>query len=207
MLQKDRTGKGHDLQIQRTKQWIFEAMLLLLEKKPYDQIGISEITEKAGVARTSFYRNFTGKDDVILQYLDSILSDCVFQIIKEEKKENGQKVFLLHSPIPQLCKQRENLKKLLDAGLDMLLLKHFIDWLDAMIDQRSKGLAKREKLMLRWTAKFLAGGLLHVVVDWIINEPAMTEKQLVAAFDEFIRLYEPGEGSAVKIVLKYKSDA
>jgi hypothetical protein len=87
-----------------------------------------------------------------------------------------------------------------------LLLKHFIDWLDAMIDQRSKGLAKREKLMLRWTAKFLAGGLLHVVVDWIINEPAMTEKQLVAAFDEFINLYEPGEGSAVKIVLKYKSD-
>jgi len=208
MLQKERTGKGHDLQIQRTKQWIFEAMLLLLDKKPYDQIGISEITEKAGVARTSFYRNFTGKDDVILQYLDAILSDCVFQIIKEKKKKNGQKVFLLHSPIPQLCKQR-NLKKLLDMdkGLNLLLLKHFLDFVDAIIDQHSKNLLKQEKLMFRWTAKFLAGGLLHVIVDWIINEPAMTEKQLVAAFDEFIRLNEPGEGSAVKIVLKYKSEA
>jgi hypothetical protein len=37
-------GKGHVLQIQRTKQWIFEAMLLLMDEKPYNQIGISEIT-------------------------------------------------------------------------------------------------------------------------------------------------------------------
>jgi AcrR family transcriptional regulator len=195
--------KGHGLQIQRTKRWIFEAMLLLLDEKPYGQIGISEITEKAGVARTSFYRNFTGKDDVILQYLDDILSDCLFQIIKE-KGENGQKIFSLRLPIPQLHEQRGNLKKLLDLdkGLSLLLLKHFLDWVDAMIDQHSKDLLKREKLTFRWTVKFLAGGFLHVILDWIHNESAVPEEQLSAAFDEFIRLYEPGEGGAVKIVME-----
>jgi AcrR family transcriptional regulator len=213
MLHKKRTAagqsaaKGHALQIQRTKQWIFEAMLLLMDKKPYDQIGISEITEKAGVARTSFYRNFTGKDDVILQYLDAILSDCVFQLIKE-KGQQGQKIFSLRLPIPQLRKQRETLKKLLDLdnGLNLLLLKHFLDFVDAMVDQHSKNLLKREKLMFRWTAKFLSGGFLHVIIDWINNESAMPEEQLLAAFDEFIRLYEPGEGSAVKLVVEYQAD-
>jgi AcrR family transcriptional regulator len=198
------TGKGHGLQIQRTKRWIFEAMLLLLDEKPYEQIGISEITKKAGVARTSFYRNFTGKDDVILQYFDDILSDCLFQIIKE-KGQNCQKIFSLHLPIPQLREQKGNLKKLLDMdkGLNLLLLKHFLDWVDAMIDQHSKDLLKREKLMFRWTLKFLAGGFLHVIIDWINNESAMPEEQLLAAFDEFIRLYEPGEESKVKIVMEY----
>jgi AcrR family transcriptional regulator len=215
MLHKERAAeecsrsadKGHVLQIQRTKQWIFEAMLLLLDKKPYDQIGISEITEKAGVARTSFYRNFTGKDDVILQYLDDILSDCVFQIIKE-KGQNGQKIFSLRLPIPQLREQRGNLKKLLDMdnGLNLLLLKHFLDFVDAMVDQLSKNLLKREKLMFRWTAKFLAGGFLHVIIDWINNKSAMPEEQLLAAFDEFIHLYEPKEGSAVKIVVEYQQE-
>jgi AcrR family transcriptional regulator len=202
------TDKGHSLQIQRTKQWIFEAMLLLLDKKPYEQIGISEITEKAGVARTSFYRNFTGKDDVILQYLDDILSDCMFQIIKG-KEQNGQKIFSLRLPIPQLRKQRENLKKLLelDNGLDLLLLKYFLDFEDAMIDQHSKNLLKREKHIFRWTAKFLSGGFLNVIIDWINNESATPEEQLLAAFDEFIHLYEPKEGSAVKIVVEYQIDA
>jgi AcrR family transcriptional regulator len=205
MLQKGSADKGHSLQIQRTKQWIFEAMLLLLDEKPYEQIGISELTEKAGVARTSFYRNFSGKDDVILQYLDDILSDCVVQIIKK-RGENDQKIFSLHLPIPQLCEQRGNLKKLLDMdkGLNLLLLKHFLDWVDAMIDQHSKDLLKREKLIFRWTAKFLAGGFLHVIIDWINNESAMPEEQLLAAFDEFIRIYEPGEGRAVKVVVEYK---
>jgi AcrR family transcriptional regulator len=207
MLQKEKTGKGHDLQIQRTKRWIFEALLLLLEKKPYDQIGISEITEKAGVARTSFYRNFTGKDDVILQYLDDILSDCMFQIIKGNG-QNGQKIFSLRLPSQQLLKQRENLKRLLelDNGLDLLLLKYFLNFEDDMIDQHSKNLLKREKLMFRWTAKFFTGGFLNVIIDWINNESATSEEQLLAAFDEFIHLYEPKKGSAVKIVLKYKSD-
>jgi AcrR family transcriptional regulator len=215
MLHKERTvvelgqnaDKGHGLQIQRTKQWIFEAILLLLDKKPYDQIGISEITEKAGVARTSFYRNFTGKDDVILQYLDDILSDCVFHLIKE-KEQNGQKIFSLHLPIPQLRKQRETLKKLLDLdnGLNLLLLKHFLDFEDAMINQHSKNLLKREKLIFRWTAKFLTGGFLHLIIDWINDESAVPEAQLLAALDEFIHLYEPREGSAVKIVVEYQTD-
>jgi hypothetical protein len=87
------------------------------------------------------------------------------------------------------------------------LLKHFLDFVDAMIDQHSKNLPKREKLMFRWTAKFLTGGFLHVIIDWINNEPAMPEEQLLAALDEFIHLYEPGEGSAVKLVVEYQTDA
>jgi AcrR family transcriptional regulator len=206
MLQKEHANKGHILQIQRTKQWIFEAMLLLMDEKPYEQIGISEITEKAGVARTSFYRNFSGKDDVILQYLDNILCDCVIQIIPQ-KGEKGQKIFSLHLPIRQLSEQKENLKKLLSTGKglnNLLLLKHFLDWVDATVEQQSKNMAKKEKLMFRWTLKFLAGGFLHVIIDWINSETAMTEEQLLSALDEFIRLYEPGGGSKIKIVVEYQ---
>jgi AcrR family transcriptional regulator len=205
MLQKEHENKGHALQIKRTKQWIFEAMLLLMDEKPYDQIGISEITEKAGVARTSFYRNFSGKDDVMLQYLDNILCDCVIQVIKK-KGENGQNIFSLRLPIHQLSEQKGNLKKLLSTGKgfnNLLLLKHFIDWLDATVEQHSKNMAKKEKLMFRWTLKFLAGGFLHVIIDWINSELEMTEKQLLNTLDEFIRLYEPDAGSAIKILVEY----
>jgi hypothetical protein len=64
-------------------------------------------------------------------------------------------------------------------------------------------MAQHEKLMFRWTLKFIAGGFLHVIIDWINNESDMPEKQLLAAFDEFIRLYEPGERSAIKVVVEY----
>ena len=49
------------------KEYITRALLLLMEKKPYSEITISELTEKAGVCRNSFYRNFDSLEDVIIQ--------------------------------------------------------------------------------------------------------------------------------------------
>ena len=38
-------------------------------KKPYAEISIAEITRKADVSRTSFYRNYENKDSVLAQFL------------------------------------------------------------------------------------------------------------------------------------------
>ena len=48
---------------------ITEALLLIMNEKPISNIAITELVERAGVARVSFYRNFTSKENVIEQYL------------------------------------------------------------------------------------------------------------------------------------------
>ncbi len=48
-----------------TRQKIVEAMRALLREKPADRINIEEITERAGVAKGSFYTHFKRKEDVI----------------------------------------------------------------------------------------------------------------------------------------------
>src|SRR5699024_5789084 len=53
-----------------TKEWIFQALLILLREKNLEVITITEICEKAGVNRSSFYRNFASKEDVIAKQLD-----------------------------------------------------------------------------------------------------------------------------------------
>ena len=62
-------------QVRRTREWVFGALLSLLGKKPYDEIKIASITEEAGVARQSFYRNFESKDDIVCQYFLTLLDD------------------------------------------------------------------------------------------------------------------------------------
>ena len=44
---------------------ITAAMLSLLKEKPLVEITISELCDRAGVARTSFYRNFQEKEDIL----------------------------------------------------------------------------------------------------------------------------------------------
>ena len=53
----------------RTQQQIEQSLFSLLQKKSYAEISIAEITRKADVSRTSFYRNYENKDSVLAQFL------------------------------------------------------------------------------------------------------------------------------------------
>ena len=45
---------------------ITEALLILMESKPFARITVMELTEKAGVGRVTFYRNFESKEEVLI---------------------------------------------------------------------------------------------------------------------------------------------
>lgn len=47
------------------KTYIMEALVILLEKKKFSEITIKEITRKAGVNRSTYYRNFHSKEEII----------------------------------------------------------------------------------------------------------------------------------------------
>ncbi len=60
---------------QRVKKSITDALLELMHDKSISQITITEIINKANVARASFYRNYESKDDVLMTLVDDILED------------------------------------------------------------------------------------------------------------------------------------
>lgn len=57
-----------------TRQLIKEAFIHLMTKKPYLEITVSDVVKEAGVARASFYRNFSSVNDVLNDILDKIIS-------------------------------------------------------------------------------------------------------------------------------------
>lgn len=56
-----------------------DAMLELLKEKPLTDISISELCDRAGVGRTSFYRNFQEKEDIIKAYVGGLFQEWAEQ--------------------------------------------------------------------------------------------------------------------------------
>lgn len=54
---------------QIVKGYLTEALFNLMKKKPFKDITVSELIEKAGVCRASFYRNYLSMEQIIDEYL------------------------------------------------------------------------------------------------------------------------------------------
>ena len=78
---------------QLIQQYIAEALLILMEKKPYEKISIGEICERAGVNRSSYYRHFGVKDDIVYFYLMSLMEE--YQLAYEQQKHKTFRSYTL----------------------------------------------------------------------------------------------------------------
>jgi len=66
------SGRKPDRRIERTKALLRDALLDLIAEKGYDQITISDIADRANVARTTFYLHYADKDDLLFRSMREI---------------------------------------------------------------------------------------------------------------------------------------
>ena len=171
---------SNNRQVQRTRTWIFEALMLLLDEKPYGKIGISDLAKKAGIARQTFYRNYRDKDDIVLEYLMNTIN---LELPKADggKKGNRQNNFVLTFNFSYMIEHRENLRKLLSiVDIEHRIHVETQDFPLKILEQYKRGLSAREYLICRYKLYYQMTGCLQVFFDWFINDMPMPLDSIVS---------------------------
>lgn len=102
-----------------------------MDEQEFDKISISSIVERAGVSRQSFYRNYTSKEDVIIEIEEVLLRQ--FSDSLNDPKYNNDLSLWLEDLFRFLLENKKPVGVLYKAGLaDVLFSKApFIleDWM------------------------------------------------------------------------------
>jgi AcrR family transcriptional regulator len=69
-----------DRRVIRTRKALQDALLALMAEKPFRKIHVSEITERAGLARPTFYLHFRSREDLLLSHMDKIFERYMEEI-------------------------------------------------------------------------------------------------------------------------------
>ena len=77
---------AENAQSKRSKKWISDALTELMRKKPFDEITVKDITDKAGVARLTFYRHFETKEEVLNYRFQELFSEYLSTLENTEAK-------------------------------------------------------------------------------------------------------------------------
>lgn len=176
-------------QVRRTREWVFGALLSLLGKKPYDEIKIASITEEAGVARQSFYRNFESKDDIVCQYFLTLLDDytdaltvrygnipiCDFaNTVTDETIRDVLTIFF-----ETLLTRREDILRLRDASLSRM----FYD----AVRRYTQMLRTKSGAGGDYQISFQLGGIAELTIDWIDREMRETPREMGIILADMLR--------------------
>ena len=143
-----------------TRDCIEKALILLMEKKKFDEISISDITKRAGVSRTAYYRNYKSKEDILSGYMQNInqaLSDVLkkFDPIHETLKSWKALLKAVKPLAPQY-------RLLLDAGyFEKMILEYA-----AFMNKSNK--ANNERL--RYSNCYWAGAIFTILSTWIRDD-------------------------------------
>ncbi len=74
------TPRKEDRRIVRTRALLRDALLELIIEKGYQDITVQDITDRADVARTTFYLHFTDKDDLLFKSMREIYEELISHV-------------------------------------------------------------------------------------------------------------------------------
>jgi len=206
MIQK--SGKPNR-QVERTKSWVFEAIMLLMEEKPYNKITVSDITGKAGIARPTFYRNFEDKDDVIFEYLKNTFSTEILNAEKPDK-DNKQDTIVLIFNFQYLLEQQKSVKTiekiLASADIENLIFREVQKFPLSFLERYKKKLTANEYLICRYKLCYQITGSLRVFFDWFINGMPMPAENVVSMLNAMNTPRSVQYRNIPNIVVRMKND-
>ena len=153
---------------QLTRECLQLSLVHLMGEKPYEKISVSEIVRRAGVSRMAFYRNYSGKEDILQELGEEIIKRIAMISERPEMHDNPRQWFEV---IFRTVKKDKDIIALFDqAGI----LKHEL-FFGKTISKLLSPTNDPEKKYLRLAAE---AAILQILVSWFRDGMQEDEKQM-----------------------------
>lgn len=154
-----------------TREAIRDALYLLMKKKSFQEIKISEIIERSGVSRSAFYRNYKTKEEILYDTLDE-LDRAAHKGMTQSLSGNWAGTFRT------LRRHKGKMELILQAGLE----HHLLDRMNADLNLRDGE---------DFVAAMNHGLIFNVLIYWARCGMQGTDEEaaqkVVAAYAQIIR--------------------
>ena len=167
-----------------TKQLLANSLKELLNKKSFNKITISDITDNAKLNRKTFYYHF--KD--IYELVESIyINDIIEELNTIDTYENWQQVYLFITEY--ILKNKKFIISTYKLSpLNKFIYKHTNKMILNVLNKKVKGndLTTKDK---EFVSKFYSYAIVGTLGDWIENGMKETSKQMIDRIDKIIEKY------------------
>lgn len=172
------------------------ALLKFMESTPFADISVTELTQKAGVSRMGYYRNYDSKLALLKDYLAQIEDD--FSFIDLTAASEGEFYAFLRQVFDYLSKFELSTKILLNQGFEGLILDTLLNSKIFVEYRKKQSLTCQAMTALQdksgeYNLVFASGMLYHTYIHWVRQGQTETPQQLASWLmaGGFYQLFHP----------------
>lgn len=172
-----------DLRIVKTRKALANALVDLLQVEPFQEIKISELCSKANVSRATFYNNYRSLDEVLHDYLDSLMQPIQEEVKRKESMEGLTFPEAYHLFIETALTDLNRDEDIISAILKNNRSADIYEALHSFLTEELLRLLTRFKnqitdVPLEVLAAYMAGGFSGILIHMIRNHKYTLEEKI-----------------------------
>ena len=152
------------------KKQITATLIDLLKKKSLSEISISELTDKAGIGRVSFYRNYQSKEDILKEESNRLIKE--WGKLYESNPESAPET-LFPSLFDFYRDHREFYTTLYNAGMSSIMMETIVGTIQITPEMNN---------LEAYIKSFWAYGIYGWLLEWIKRGMPESGKELSFLF-------------------------
>lgn len=176
--------KREDIRIQRTYSLLLGALTDLLAEKPFDEIRVTDICDRARVHRSTFYDHFEDKVHLLTFGIRELM-DIFVPLSPTTSREDYQQV--MHRIFKYFLKSRKMYTLLFldirNASAKALFRENYIRAYEGLMKESFSSVPREDQLIY---SRHFIGGILSVVDWWLETDAQMPPEELAARFVRLI---------------------
>ena len=186
-----------DMRAQRSRRWLYEALLQLMKEKPFQEIQITEIADRAQVARPTFYLHYHSKEELLLSQVDVVFAEFLNELTATiafgdyDRKKYSILVFQYWERNAEIL--RMVVKADLHEEFRERLRKYFLLAISQLTSRTEDPNA--DKLTREFIIDFESGGAYQLLTQWITRGMPYSAEQMGSLF---YRLAAAGQNARIE---------
>jgi AcrR family transcriptional regulator len=179
--------KKTDRRVRRTRDALGDALVALMHEKPFDEITVQHVLDRAKVGRSTFYTHFVGKEDLFLSDVEDFFQMMAGHLSRQ--KEQSTRLSPVREMFAHVAQMHEFMAALVASGRIHEVLQlaqgHFAKGIEQRLAEipRSRGIPPATRTVLGVAC---AGAMLSLMSWWIDRGSHVSAEQMDAVFHNLV---------------------
>lgn len=176
-----------DARVRRTRDALGDALVALMQEKPFDTITVQDVLDRAHVGRSTFYAHYSDKDDLLMSDADEFYERLAMGL--SARGENSDRVFPVREFFGHIAEAKQFVNALSSAGKMQeqleLAREHFARGIERRLGElpRGQSIPASDRGAIAFAH---AGALLSLLTWWVDRGMKQSPAEMDALFHRIV---------------------